>query len=133
MALKMRKNKAEPMPPTCPLGECMAILGGAWTPNIVWYLMAGPRRFGELRADIPEISPKMLSTRLKDMMASGVVQRRLVPTSPPSAEYALTALGRELVPAIEAIVAIGHRLKEVRAAGAKSRRPVGHRARVRAA
>ncbi len=111
MALKIRKNKSPAPPPTCPVGECMALLGGAWTPSVIWYLSGGPRRFGELRIDMPPISPKMLSTRLKRLEAKGVVHRAVVPTSPPSVEYALTDLGRELVPAIEAIVRVGDRLK----------------------
>lgn len=111
MALKVRKNKSPAAPPTCPVGECMALLGGAWTPNVVWYLSGGPRRFGELRIDMPPISPKMLSARLKALESKGVVQRVVVPTSPPSVEYSLTELGRELVPAISAIVAIGLKLK----------------------
>ncbi|MFZ5734351.1 MAG: winged helix-turn-helix transcriptional regulator [Pseudomonadota bacterium] len=89
----------------------MALLGGAWTPDIVWHLSGGPRRFGELRVDIPPISPKMLSARLKSLEQKGVIQRDLVDTSPPSAEYSLTDLGRELVPAINAIVAVGEKLK----------------------
>jgi DNA-binding HxlR family transcriptional regulator len=111
MALKVRKNKSPAAPPSCPVGECMALLGGAWTPNVVWYLSGGPRRFGELRIDMPPISPKMLSARLKKLETKGVVRRAVAPTSPPSVEYALTDLGRELVPAIEAIVRVGHRLK----------------------
>lgn len=111
MVLKIRKNKSPAPPPSCPIGECMALLGGAWTPNVVWHLSGGPRRFGELKLDMPPISPKMLSARLKKLEAKGVVRRAVVPTSPPSVEYALTELGRELVPAINAIVRIGHRLK----------------------
>jgi DNA-binding HxlR family transcriptional regulator len=111
MALKVGKNKSPAAPPTCPVGECMALLGGAWTPNVVWHLSGGPRRFGELRIDIPPISAKMLSARLKALESKGVVQRVVVPTSPPSVEYSLTELGRELVPAISAIVAIGLKLK----------------------
>lgn len=93
------------------MGECMALLGGAWTANLIWHMSAGPRRFGELQADIPAISAKMLSTRLKDLENRGVVSRTIRPTSPPSVEYALTDLGGELVPAINVIVDIGHRLK----------------------
>ena len=110
MALVIRKNRS-PKPPPCPIGACMAFLGGAWTPNIIWKLIGGPRRFGELRHDIPAISAKMLSTRLKDLEARGVVSRRLLATSPPSAEYALTALGHELVPLIEQIATFGRKLK----------------------
>jgi DNA-binding HxlR family transcriptional regulator len=111
MALKIRKNRSPATPPTCPVGECMALLGGAWTPNVIWYLSGGPRRFGELRIDMPPISPKMLSARLKKLESKGVIRRVVVPTTPPSVEYSLTDLGRELVPAINAIVRIGHRLK----------------------
>jgi DNA-binding HxlR family transcriptional regulator len=112
MALKRRKSRAPAPPPSCPLTECMALLGGAWTPNVIWYLGGGPRRFGELRADIPKISAKMLSARLRALEAKGVLRRQVVPTSPPSAEYSLTPLGRELLPAIDAIVAIGLKLKK---------------------
>jgi DNA-binding HxlR family transcriptional regulator len=109
MALKVRKNR---MPhPLCPLSECMAVLGGAWTPNIIWYLSAGPRRFSELRLDIPSISAKVLTQRLRELVERGVISRRVMETSPPSVEYALTDLGREFQPVIEQIVAVGQKLK----------------------
>lgn len=91
--------------------ECMKLLGGAWTPNLLWYLSAGPRRFGELRVDIPLISAKVLSARLRDLEEKAVLTRRVMPTSPPSVEYALTPLGRELLPVIRAIVEVGAKLK----------------------
>lgn len=111
MALKVRKNRSPEPPPKCMVAECMDLIGGAWTPNIIWYLHGGPRRFGELRIDIPAISAKMLSARLKEMEANGVIIRRVMPTSPPSTEYELTDLGRELVPAIIAIAEVGRKLK----------------------
>jgi DNA-binding HxlR family transcriptional regulator len=114
MALKRRKSKAPPPPAACPLTECMKLLGGAWTPNVIWYLSEGPRRFSELRSDIPPISAKVLSARLRELEAKGVVTRAVMPTSPPSTEYTLTALGRELLPAIEAIARIGAKLKQPR-------------------
>jgi DNA-binding HxlR family transcriptional regulator len=110
MALRLRKNKAPP-PPECPLGACMTLIGGAWTPQIIWFLSGGPRRFGELRHDAKPISAKVLSARLREMEKSGVVSRAIVPTSPPTAEYSLTPLGRELIPAIEAIATVGHKLR----------------------
>jgi len=119
MALKVRKSKAPPPPPGCPMTECMKLLGGAWTPNLVWMLSGGPRRFGELRRDIPKISPKMLTARLRDLEEKGVVTRQVLPSSPPSVEYELSALGRELVPVIDTIVRVGTRLRESRAPQAK--------------
>jgi len=109
--LKIRKNISPSPPPFCALTECMAVIGGAWTPNVIWSLRAGPRRFSELRIDIPPISPKVLTARLRELERQGVVHREVKPTSPPSVEYSLTGLGAELVPAIEAIVAVGHKLK----------------------
>jgi DNA-binding HxlR family transcriptional regulator len=111
MGLKVRKNRAGPPPSRCPLTECMAFLSGAWAPNVIWYLSGGPRRFGELRIDIPKISARVLSARLREFEHKGVVTRRVVASSPPSVEYELTELGRELVPAIRTIVTVGERLK----------------------
>ncbi|MCY1125248.1 helix-turn-helix domain-containing protein [Frigidibacter sp. RF13] len=112
MALKVRKNR---MPqPMCPISQCMSVLGGAWTPNLIWYLSAGPRRFSELRIDIPAVSAKVLTQRLKELESHGVITRRVMPTSPPSVEYELTTLGHEFRPVIEAIVSVGHRLKATR-------------------
>jgi len=113
MALKVRKNKSPQPPHACPIAECMSVLGGAWTPNVIWYLRGGPRRFSELRIDIEAISAKMLTTRLRNLESKGLVKRKVKPTSPPSVEYSLTDLGRDLLPAIEAIVEVGHKLKQI--------------------
>jgi len=111
MALKIRKNQSPPPPNECPLSRCMEVLKGAWTPNIIWNLSGGPRRFSELRHDIPRVSAKVLTLRLRDLEAKGVITREVKPTSPPSVEYALTDLGEQLVPAINAIADVGHQLK----------------------
>ncbi len=112
MALKLRKSNAPPPPPGCPMAACMAVLGGAWTPSVIWKLSGGPRRFGELSRDIPKISPKMLTTRLRELEQKGVVIREVVPSSPPSVEYSLSELGRELVPVIDTIVRVGTKLRD---------------------
>lgn len=108
MALKLRKKV--PPPPGCPMSTCMSLLGGVWTPEIVWGLSEGARRFSELRRAMPAISAKVLSARLKDLEERGVLSRTVLPTTPPSVDYALTDLGEELVPAIRAIVAVGSKL-----------------------
>lgn len=115
MALRVRKSKAPPPPAGCPLTECMKLLGGAWTPNIIWHLSGGARRFGELRADIPRISAKVLSARLRALQEKGLLVRTVAATSPPSVEYALSALGEELIPVISAIVEVGTKLKRQKA------------------
>ena len=112
MGLKVRKSKAPPAPPACPMSVCMNLLGGMWTPNLIWMLSGGPRRFGELRRDIPRISPKMLSARLRALEEKGVVTREVVPSSPPSVEYTLSDVGQELIPVINAIVKVGTKLRD---------------------
>jgi DNA-binding HxlR family transcriptional regulator len=96
------------------MGICMGLLGGAWTTNVIWQLSGGPRRFGELYKDIPGISPKMLTARLRELVSKSVVIREVAPTSPPSVEYALSQLGKELIPIIDTIVRVGSRLLEDR-------------------
>ncbi|MBS0431795.1 MAG: helix-turn-helix transcriptional regulator [Proteobacteria bacterium] len=110
MGLQLRKTRVAESLPACPLTETLALLRGAWAPNVIWYLSACPRRFGELRHDIPRISARVLSARLRELETRGLVTRRLLDTSPPSAEYALTDLGRELLPAIDALARVGHKL-----------------------
>lgn len=119
MGLPLRKSKVVEPPPACPLTECMSLLRGAWAPNVIWYLSGEPRRFGELRHDIPLISARVLSARLRELESKGLVSRRVLNTSPPSAEYALTELGRELIPAIKAVVEVGLKLKGQTATGRK--------------
>ncbi len=108
MVLKLRKKV--PPPPGCPMSACMSLLGGVWTPEIIWNLSEGARRFSELRRAMPNISAKVLSARLKDLEGRGVLVRSVLATTPPSVDYALTDLGEELIPAIRAIVEVGSKL-----------------------
>ncbi|WP_299495629.1 helix-turn-helix domain-containing protein [uncultured Shewanella sp.] len=112
--LPRRKNGVILPPEECPIHTCMGIIGGRWAPAVVWYLSQGPRRFSELKDDIEGVSAKMLTTRLKKLETDGIIIREVMPTSPPSVEYRLTELGLELKPAIEAIVAVGHKLKSTK-------------------
>lgn len=79
------------------------LVGGRWTGAIISRLLAGCARYNELRAAIPEISDRMLSERLRVLEAEGVVTRTVVPESPVRVEYELTAKGRALEEAIDAI------------------------------
>lgn len=108
MVLKVRP-KVQALP-GCPMSKCMGLLGGLWTPELLWALSSGPRRFSELRRDCPYISAKVLTSRLRDLERRGVITRTVMPTSPPTVEYRLTDLGAELLPAIRSIVEVGSRL-----------------------
>lgn len=110
MALKIRKNPVVPAP-YCPVSEFMNLLSGAWTTHVLWHLQATPRRFGELRVDMPDISAKTLTARLRMLEQHGLVARTVMPTSPPSTEYRLTDLGQEVFPVLRAIADVGWKLK----------------------
>jgi len=115
MALKVRRNKATiphdivptPAMTECPLTRCMDLLSGMWAAHVIWHLSKDARRFGELRRDIPAISARVLSQRLRELEAKRVVSRTVLPTTPPSVEYALTELGVRLVPAVAALASVG--------------------------
>ncbi len=97
----------------CPLTPCLRLLSGAWTPEVLFYLERGPLRFGELRRALGRVSSKVLTARLRGLEGKGVVSRTVLPTNPPSVEYALTPMGRELLPVLDSISAVSVRLRDV--------------------
>ncbi len=107
--MPLHQRNSDSQPSACPLTECMSLIGGVWTPNVLWCLSSGSCRFGELRTAIPLISAKVLSSRLNELEEQGVIMRRLSATSL-RATYELTDLGRALLPAINAIVEVGKTL-----------------------
>jgi len=105
-----RANKSGPAPKGCPLEESLKLLAGAWTPKILWYLQSEARRFGDLKRDLGRISAKVLTTRLRELENRGVITRTVMHTSPPTVEYALTDLGKQLGPILKAIAEVGKEL-----------------------
>jgi len=88
----------------CPKYEAAAdILGKKWTGLIIRVLLGGPKRFKEMKEQIPEMSDKMLTDRMKELEALDIVKRNVYPDMPVRIEYELTAKGRELQPVIESI------------------------------
>lgn len=79
------------------------LIGGRWTGAIISRLLVGRARYNELRAAIPEISDRMLSERLRGLEIEGVLTRTVIPESPVRVEYELTAKGRALEEALDAI------------------------------
>ena len=97
------------MTDACPGARCFELLGKKWTAHIVWALLDGPLRFTELADAAPGLRDRVLSHRLKEMMAAGVVTRSSYPEAPPRVEYALTDRGRALRPVIQAMERWGRR------------------------
>jgi DNA-binding HxlR family transcriptional regulator len=92
----------------CPVAMTCEVLTQRWTPLIVRELLAGSRRFNDLRRGVPLMSPSLLSTRLKSLERVGIVERRRDPDRQ-AVEYQLTRAGEELGPIIESMGAWGQR------------------------
>ena len=87
----------------CPVAMAAEVLCTRWTVVLLRELVAGSTRFNELRRGVPRMSPALLSKRLGELEAAGVVERKRL-TDPPAVEaYQLTRAGRDLQPVIEAI------------------------------
>jgi len=92
---------------SCGLEAALDVVGGKWKVLILWALRSGPRRFGELRRDIPGISEKMLIQHLKEMESDGIVTRKDYKEVPPRVEYATTSFGQSLRDALTPLCAWG--------------------------
>jgi len=94
----------------CPKYEQAAeLLGKRWTGLIIRVLMGGPKRFKEIKEQIPEMSDKMLTDRMKELEAQGVLTRTVYPEMPVRIEYELTEKGKDMKDVIESIQAWGEK------------------------
>ncbi len=93
----------------CPVAMAAEILCSRWTLVLLRELVVGSTRFNELRRGVPRMSPALLSKRLKDLEAAGIVTRAQVPDEPELFEYRLTDAGKDLRPIIEAVGAWGQK------------------------
>jgi DNA-binding HxlR family transcriptional regulator len=93
----------------CPVAMAAEILCTRWTVVVLREMVAGSTRFNDLRRGVPRMSPGLLSQRLKDLEAAGVVCRVASPKDPGVLEYHLTPSGRELEPLVSAFGIWGQR------------------------
>ncbi len=81
----------------CPrFHQAIELVGRRWTGAIIRSLMDGPRRFSEMLDAVPGLHDRLLSERLKELEATGIVARRVYPETPVRVEYELTEKGRDL-------------------------------------
>src|SRR5256885_10483724 len=85
----------------CPVAMAAEILCTRWTVVLLRELIAGSTRFNDLRRGLPRMSPALLSRRLKELVAAGVVERTRARREPGAFEYRLTEAGRPPEPVIE--------------------------------
>jgi DNA-binding HxlR family transcriptional regulator len=99
------------------------LIGRRWTGAIIFVLLRSGCRFATLRDAIPDITDRMLSDRLQELEAEGIVARTVVPETPVRVEYALTKKGRSLVTAIDAIADWAHKWVDLEPPKQKSAEP----------
>jgi len=91
----------------CATARALDSVGDRWTLLIVRELLAGPRRYTDLHADLPGVSTDVLASRLKDMEQGGLAVRRRLPPPAAAAVYELTEHGRGLLPVLTALARWG--------------------------
>ena len=88
----------------CPFEPVIDLVFGRWTSHVLWALVhEGPLRFGELKAQMPTITPKTLTERLRRLERDGFVTRTYYAEMPPRVEYDATELAQSLIPAFRVL------------------------------
>ena len=98
--------------PACPVEITMGLIGDKWKVLIIRDLLTGTKRFGELKKSLNGITQKVLTNNLRQMEASGLVNRKVYAEVPPRVEYSLTETGWSLKPILDSIVVWGNSYRE---------------------
>jgi DNA-binding HxlR family transcriptional regulator len=85
---------------SCGLDATLRVIAGKWKPLIIYFLIQGPNRYGELKRAVRGVSDKMLIQQLKELEADGIVTRNDYREVPPRVDYTLTPLGHSLADAL---------------------------------
>lgn len=87
----------------CPVDATLRLIGGKYKALILWQLLGGAMRHGELQRLIPQATPKMLTQQLRELESDELVNREVFPVVPPKVEYSLTDSGKSLRPILAAM------------------------------
>ena len=105
--------KAKKELPACLVATSVSLIGGKWKLLIIRNLKSRPWRFNELQRDLDEISQKVLTESLRQMIDDGLVYRNDYHENPPKVDYGLTDLGKEMMPIIDALADFGNYYKTI--------------------
>lgn len=97
---------------SCPLDATLAVIGGKYKIDIIYYLFGRVLRYSQLQK-LVGATPKMLAEQLKELERDGIILRKLYPVVPPRTEYSLTPLGEKLCPALIEMYKFGHELYNI--------------------
>lgn len=83
--------------------QAVELIGKRWTGAILIVLLDGPLRFSEIGQLVPDLSDRLLSERVKELEGHGILERRVIDSTPVRVEYGLTEKGRGLEPVIRSL------------------------------
>jgi DNA-binding HxlR family transcriptional regulator len=95
----------------CTVEAALGVIGGRWKGVVIYWLLGGKLRFGELRRKLPNCTERMLTVQLRELEEDGLVTRTVHAEVPPRVEYELTAFGKSLEPILFALRDWGARYK----------------------
>ncbi len=87
----------------------LELVGKRWSSGILMAVAQGATRFSEIIAAVPGLSDRLLSQRMKELEATGLLEREVIPTTPVQVRYHLTARGRDLMHSLQPLVGWGQR------------------------
>jgi Predicted transcriptional regulators len=93
--------------PGCAVEAAIGLIDGKWKSVVMFHLLEGTLRFGQLRRQIPGVSQRMLTNQLRELEDDGLLIRTVYPEVPPKVEYSLSPLGRSMAPILLALKAWG--------------------------
>ncbi len=89
--------------PGCSVEAAVGLIDGKWKSVILFHLLSGTLRFGEIRRQIANVTPRMLTNQLRELEEDGLVERKVYAQVPPKVEYSLSPLGRTMEPILLAL------------------------------
>lgn len=117
----------------CGVQTTLSVIGGHWKLPILFRLLDGTRRFGELRRHLPAATQRMLTLHLRELERDGLIHREVYREVPPRVEYSLTDMGHSLEPLLRFMSQWGHANRDALvaviqslASAARDQMPVGH-------
>lgn len=107
----MARSRADDSKTRCAVESALGVIGGRWKGVVLFWLLKGKHRFGELRKRLPNCTQRMLTLQLRELEEDGLVKRTVYAEVPPRVDYELTAFGRSLEPVIHELHMWGEKYK----------------------